>query len=447
MKTMDLGKVSITPRGPYSEGTTYHPLDLVQYNGSSFLVKQDATGITPAEGEYYTLLAQKGETGPAGKDGEKGDQGIQGIQGPQGEKGEKGDTGPQGPQGEKGNTGARGATGAAGKDGVGKKRTHRIVVGTSKSGWTSDDCDYLCDGTADQVEIQAAINAAIAIKTGSSPTRVAASVYLLAGDYHITAPITISAYYVRLIGEGAGNTILLREFTESSTSGVISITSNYATVENITIYDNRSSKGAADHGIYITSSYPYIKNCHFWKMGGAGIRIENGSGDRIIESCQFHSCEIGIDHGGTFNCIITNCIIQSCTYAIKSSYLSADIHAYGNMITNCYIGISLIMLSSGNIIMGNLIQNSDMYAIESQGSDSLIIGNFFWNTDDTYIELSGSTCDSNFIIGNYIGNSSNDGASINMASGTSSNVAVSNVLCAAITNAGTSNMTLNNYIT
>ena len=38
-----------------------------------------------------------------------------------------------------------------------KKRTARFVVGTSTAGWTAADCDYLCDGTADDVEINAAI--------------------------------------------------------------------------------------------------------------------------------------------------------------------------------------------------------------------------------------------------------------------------------------------------
>ena len=40
-----------------------------------------------------------------------------------------------------------------------KKRTARFVVGTSTAGWTAADCDYLCDGTADQTEINAAITA------------------------------------------------------------------------------------------------------------------------------------------------------------------------------------------------------------------------------------------------------------------------------------------------
>ena len=37
-------------------------------------------------------------------------------------------------------------------------RAARFTVGTT-AGWTSADCDYLCDGTADQTEINAAITA------------------------------------------------------------------------------------------------------------------------------------------------------------------------------------------------------------------------------------------------------------------------------------------------
>lgn len=59
MKTIDLGKVSITPRGAYGNEVAYHYLDLVSYKGSSFLVLKDCTGITPAEGEYYMVMAEK----------------------------------------------------------------------------------------------------------------------------------------------------------------------------------------------------------------------------------------------------------------------------------------------------------------------------------------------------------------------------------------------------
>lgn len=161
MPTTVLGKVSLTPKGEYSPDTEYAALDVVSYQGSSYLVLKAATGQTPAPGEYYMELAQKGDkgdtgdTGPQGDPGEKGEtgkgltilgyydtlellkQGVPApedgdaygvgfiapydiyiwdgvgqewvnngpIQGPQGEKGEKGDPGDPGPQGEPGEKG------------------------------------------------------------------------------------------------------------------------------------------------------------------------------------------------------------------------------------------------------------------------------------------------------------------------------------------------------
>ncbi|HUM45043.1 MAG TPA: hypothetical protein PKI14_19015, partial [Fervidobacterium sp.] len=36
-------------------------------------------------------------------------------------------------------------------DGTQHKKTARFVIGTSTSGWTEKDCDYLCDGINDQM--------------------------------------------------------------------------------------------------------------------------------------------------------------------------------------------------------------------------------------------------------------------------------------------------------
>lgn len=53
-----LGKVSLTPKGEYDPAAVYERLDIVIYGGNSWLVLTDGvTGITPAEGENYTLLA------------------------------------------------------------------------------------------------------------------------------------------------------------------------------------------------------------------------------------------------------------------------------------------------------------------------------------------------------------------------------------------------------
>ena len=84
----NLGRVSLVPRGPYDPAEVYSRLDIVGYEGSSYLVLADGvTGVTPAAGEAYMLVAEKGETG---KTGPQGEQGPQGETGPQGERGETG---------------------------------------------------------------------------------------------------------------------------------------------------------------------------------------------------------------------------------------------------------------------------------------------------------------------------------------------------------------------
>ena len=93
-------------------------------------------------------------------------------------------------------------------DGTQHKKTARFVVGTSTSGWTAKDCDYLCDGTADDVEINAAITALPA--TGGE-------VVILDGTYNITASINISKDNVSIRGNGNA-TILKRMYDSTNTN-------------------------------------------------------------------------------------------------------------------------------------------------------------------------------------------------------------------------------------
>lgn len=62
MPNTSLGRVSIVPRGTFDPAATYARLDAVTYAGDSWLVLQSGTvGVTPAEGEHYTLLAKGGQ--------------------------------------------------------------------------------------------------------------------------------------------------------------------------------------------------------------------------------------------------------------------------------------------------------------------------------------------------------------------------------------------------
>ena len=65
-QTNNLGKVAITPRGAYSSTAQYTPLDILSYNGSSYLVLQNCMGVTPPNATYYMVVASKGDTGSSG---------------------------------------------------------------------------------------------------------------------------------------------------------------------------------------------------------------------------------------------------------------------------------------------------------------------------------------------------------------------------------------------
>ena len=70
-----------------------------------------------------------------------------------------------------------------------KLGARQIIVGTSTEGHTLAECDFLCDGTSDDVEINAALSLA---------RTLGASVLVLEGTYNITD--TISAISVSLSG-------------------------------------------------------------------------------------------------------------------------------------------------------------------------------------------------------------------------------------------------------
>ena len=82
------------------------------------------------------------------------------------------------------------------------QKVARFVVGTSTAGWTAADCDYLCDGTADQTEINAAITAL--------PAR-GGEIVILDGTYNITSEINVTKNNVSIRGNGNA-TILKRMF-------------------------------------------------------------------------------------------------------------------------------------------------------------------------------------------------------------------------------------------
>lgn len=81
MATKILGKVAITPKGEYNNATTYQNLDLITYQGGSYLALKETTGNLPTNNEYWQLIAEKGKDGEKGETGEQGEKGQDGTNG------------------------------------------------------------------------------------------------------------------------------------------------------------------------------------------------------------------------------------------------------------------------------------------------------------------------------------------------------------------------------
>lgn len=79
MATKILGKVAITPKGEYNNATTYQNLDLITYQGNSYLALKETTGNLPTNNEYWQLIAEKGQDGTNGKDGIDGKTPVKGT--------------------------------------------------------------------------------------------------------------------------------------------------------------------------------------------------------------------------------------------------------------------------------------------------------------------------------------------------------------------------------
>lgn len=151
-------------------------------------------------------------------------------------------------------------------DNAGGKRASRLTVGTSASGWTAKDCDYLCDGTEDHKEINNAINALPA--TGGE-------VVILDGTYNITGAINLNKAGVTLRGNGVA-TKINRAFTGSSASpACVYLTGTDCVVRDISIEGNRETYTNASYGngIRSTAERCTIANCYVSNTYANGIHV------------------------------------------------------------------------------------------------------------------------------------------------------------------------------
>ena len=268
------------------------------------------------------------------------------------------------------------------------KRVARFVIGTSKAGWTKKDCDYLCDETDDQEEINNAI-AALPASGGE--------IVILDGTYNITAKINVNKNNVSIRGNGNA-TVLKRMWNSSSPEGVITLTSaEGCRVQNLQIDGNNSG-----YGIYLSSSSNNTVTgitCNNNKY--YGICLDSSNDNTITENtCNNNSDGIRLYSSSNNNTITGNTCNNNNVNGIRL-YSSSNNTITGNTCNNNNNnnGIYLYESSNNNTVTGNTCNNNSIGIDLYSSSDNTVTGNTCNNNNIDGIYLSSSS-NNNTIIGN-----------------------------------------------
>ena len=285
------------------------------------------------------------------------------------------------------------------------KRIARFSIGTSTNGWTANDCDYLCDGTDDQVEINAAIQA---LPSGGG------EIVILDGTYNISATILINRNNVSLIGNGR-NTQLKRNWNSNNDEGIVTLNADYCSIKEIYFYGKSST--SYNHSIYVKYSNYCIINNNYIYVGTYNILLTN-SGYNIISdnNCISGYNGIVLTNTSSFNTIDNNIIDKIETNT------SSDFNTISNNKSKNTSSVMRIF-SANNTITGNNFSNGFTgILLWTNATNNLVSGNTFCNNDDYGISLSNNSSN-NTIIGNFCNNNTKGGISCYL---TSNNTIVGN---------------------
>ena len=231
----------------------------------------------------------------------------------------------------------------------GGKRVCRFTVGTLKSGWRDNSCDYLCTGANDQVRINEAIQALP--ETGGE-------IVILDGTYNITAPIVLNKANSTLRGNGAA-TILKRMWNSGTMEGIVNVTADNCTVCDLCFDGNRTTYNSSNNnGLNVSQRCFIIKN--FFYNNCTGI-LTSQSYQLIMENiCEDNKTAISITGISTCNKIVGNLCINSEYEGIKATNVNNSLICHNTCYNNSY---GIYLTGGGNNNVSENICSGNNYGI------------------------------------------------------------------------------------
>ncbi len=270
-----------------------------------------------------------------------------------------------------------------------------------KPAYGAGTADYYCDGTADDIQILAAI---------ATLPAVGGKIVILAGTYSLSATVNINKANVSITGMGDSTRINLANVVNGD---MFYVTANGFNLSNVYLYGNRAGQAAASRAVEYAggASYSTISNVLFQNTYGSAVYILGGSYKILIDNVRVDDCStIGTEpiiyFAGAFDSEIRSSRFTD-TRTITGVGLA------GNTISNCVfdgIGHGNIYAGNGAKIYGNTFSNADDAPITIDGGASNvdIIGNRSVDNPDfaeIRVTADGQTQRDINIIGNQISGS------------------------------------------
>jgi len=318
-------------------------------------------------------------------------------------------------------------------------RAKTLVVAANDS-LNKNMADYVCDGTADDAEIQAALTAA-----------AGGSVFLLEGTYNITANLTVpddtslmgSGFGTIISGDGAGiggaenglvemgNRTMLRSLKAVIAAGagvagarpncVFADSKTQIWIENCWLYGDQTVGDADDlrqNGIRFNSvTYSKVINNRIENIERNGVIFENVTYSDIhnntIYDCEQSGIALGVTGSVSEHVAVKGNIIRDSVYCgvyldtTNKVNISDNImfdYDYGIYVYGCYDTVI-----ADNIFDGDTATSSGGIYLD-EGYNSVVEGNHLQDDGGAAISVGGS--DYSSISGNHIKNPSGHGISM-----------------------------------
>lgn len=275
--------------------------------------------------------------------------------------------------------------------------------------------DYVCDGTADQVQILAAINAVLSGPSGKG------TVVLSEGNFSFSAALVMpaGAYQVQLVGQGGshwfsdeGTTITMA--VASGTDPIIDGDTNNITLSLRDINFRQNSTGISS--IITCGEGGFIQSCSFSSETSVHhrgiVNLTDSWGTLQLQDCFFGMNGACVWWYKPYNFFIENCYLWTTAQGSATPEYSVEVFADATggevdettwVVRNCFT------------------DGTTMGVVHSYQADGgLIVGNQFWYDDESSIFLEDSSTtvvrDNTFISGDSIGGAirldNSDGCSI-----------------------------------